>query len=221
MSHLRPTGRSKGRLSLSCLSSFRGPPQTASGELTALSSVLIAVGREDTGELEAQVRGSRHAWDIRLISADALIKLVQIKENAEGAETGLKIRSLLAPMEYTRLDKMIDVMFTAAKEVEAAVSLPEEAEESSALTVRPVSTPKRTLPLLILLSRNTARSPGSFLLGATRLCFVMSGDSNRPSLAAGDAGLLDAVEGGDIYDLIPIRPVTPRPLSDRPYRSLP
>src|SRR5208282_5582774 len=27
MSHLRPTGRSRGRLSLSNLSSFRGPPQ--------------------------------------------------------------------------------------------------------------------------------------------------------------------------------------------------
>jgi len=29
MSHLRPTGRSKGRLSLSYLSNFRGPPQTS------------------------------------------------------------------------------------------------------------------------------------------------------------------------------------------------
>jgi len=35
--------------------------------------VLIVVGRQDTGELEAQIRGSRHAWDIRLISAEALL----------------------------------------------------------------------------------------------------------------------------------------------------
>lgn len=83
-------------------------------------SILIVVGREDTGELEAQVRGSRHAWDIRLISAEALIKLVQIKENADGFDTGRKFRSLLRPMEYTRLDAMADVMFTATKEVEAA-----------------------------------------------------------------------------------------------------
>ncbi len=68
------------------------------------SSVLIVVGREDTGELEAQVRGSRHAWDMRLISADALIKLVELKEGAGDPETGRKICSLLAPMEYTRLD---------------------------------------------------------------------------------------------------------------------
>ena len=31
------------------------------------SSILIVVGRYDTGDIEAQVRGSRHAWDIRLI----------------------------------------------------------------------------------------------------------------------------------------------------------
>ncbi|MCP4685975.1 MAG: hypothetical protein GY867_11115 [bacterium] len=31
------------------------------------SSILIVVGRADTGDLEAQIRGSRHGWDIRLI----------------------------------------------------------------------------------------------------------------------------------------------------------
>jgi hypothetical protein len=78
------------------------------------------VGRDDTGELEAQVRDSRHAWDIRLISADALLKLVLLKESADDPETGRKIRSLLVPMEYTRLDAMIDVMFTTATDVEQA-----------------------------------------------------------------------------------------------------
>jgi hypothetical protein len=72
------------------------------------------VGRQDTGEVEAQIRGSRHAWDIRLISAEALIKLVKLKENSDDPETGLKIRSVLSPLEYTRLDRLVDVMFTAA-----------------------------------------------------------------------------------------------------------
>jgi hypothetical protein len=40
------------------------------------SSILIVVGREDTGDLEAQIRGSRHAWDVRLISVDALLRLM-------------------------------------------------------------------------------------------------------------------------------------------------
>src|SRR6202035_4557049 len=77
-----------------------------------------------------QVRGSRHAWDIRLISADALLKLVKLKESADGPETGRKIRSLLTPMEYTRLDGMVDVMFTTATDVEQSsqVVAPESAD---------------------------------------------------------------------------------------------
>jgi hypothetical protein len=105
------------RISLDSIIGYRDRLMKA-GQIVPPSSVLIVVGREDTGELEAQIRGSRHAWDMRLISADALIKLVQLKENSEGSETGQKIRSLLIPREYTRLDEMIDVMFTTAKEVE-------------------------------------------------------------------------------------------------------
>jgi hypothetical protein len=109
------------------LSKFR-----VSGRILGTASMLIVTGREDTGELEAQVRGSRHAWDIRLISTDALIRLVQLKEESESAETGIKIRSLLTPREYTRLDAMIDVMFTTTKDVvsavEAGLSVDDETE---------------------------------------------------------------------------------------------
>jgi hypothetical protein len=107
------------RLSLDTLARYRDK-LAAAGRFEATSSVLIVVGRQDTGELEAQIRGSRHAWDVRLISAEALLKLVQLKENADGPQTGRKIRSLLTPMEYTRLDEMVDVMFTAATDVETA-----------------------------------------------------------------------------------------------------
>lgn len=91
------------------------------GSIADPSSNLIIVGRQYTGELEAQIRGSRHAWDIRLISADALIKLVQLKENSEAPETGLKIRSLITPLEFTRLDGLVDVMFTTATDVETNI----------------------------------------------------------------------------------------------------
>jgi len=88
---------------------------------TRSSSILIVVGREDTGGLEAQIRGSRYAWDMRLISVDALIRLVKLKESTEEAATGAKMRSTLVPMEYTRLDALIDVMFTTAKDVENVI----------------------------------------------------------------------------------------------------
>ena len=105
------------------------------GRVGISASVLIVVGREDIGELEAQIRGSRHAWDMRLISTDALFKLVQLKEGSEGAEIGRKIRSLLTPREYTRLDEMVDVMFTTARDAESAVETEvlNEDEESDAL----------------------------------------------------------------------------------------
>ena len=57
-------------------------------------NTLIVVGRQDTGDLEAQVRGSKHAWSARLISIEALIKLMFINE--ELGQTGLqdKVRKI-------------------------------------------------------------------------------------------------------------------------------
>jgi hypothetical protein len=120
------------RISLDRIANYR-ESLLSTGQVSKPVSILIVVGRDDTGELEAQVRGSRHAWDIRLISADALVKLVKLKESADGPDTERKIRSLLAPMEYTRLDEMIDVMFTTATDVEQASQVAEpEANESAA-----------------------------------------------------------------------------------------
>jgi hypothetical protein len=87
---------------------------------------LIVVGRDDTGALEAQVRGSRYAWDIRLISIERLIKLVQIKEKSDDPATLIQIRQLLHPFEYTKLDRIIDVIFTTTVDVE---NQQEEAEK--------------------------------------------------------------------------------------------
>jgi hypothetical protein len=56
-----------------------------SGKITQdQSSILIIVGREDAGELEAQIRGSRYAWDVRLISIDALLRLMGTSKNHQG-----------------------------------------------------------------------------------------------------------------------------------------
>jgi hypothetical protein len=85
------------------------------------ASMLIVVGREDTGALEAQVRGSRFAWDMRLISIERLIKLVQIKEKSDDPATLAQIRQLLQPFEYTKIDRIIDVIFTTAADVEEQI----------------------------------------------------------------------------------------------------
>jgi hypothetical protein len=98
-------------------------------------TILLVVGRDDTGELEAQVRGSRYAWDVRLISTDALYKLVEIKEGAENNDTLEKIRGILIPVEYTRVDRMVDVLFTAAKDVESSVEAEQGLEDSHTATL--------------------------------------------------------------------------------------
>lgn len=117
------------------------------------SSILLVVGRKDTGDLEAQIRGSKHAWDTRVISAESLINLVKIKESADEDTTIMKIRSLLKPFEYTRLDNIIDIMFTTTRDVESSLELDSRGTESEA----PVSgtqmivqrhTPPRTMDML-------------------------------------------------------------------------
>jgi hypothetical protein len=83
------------------------------------ASILIVVGREDSGAVEAQVRGSRYAWEMRLISIEGLIKLVQIKEKSDDPIILLQIRQLLQPFEYTKVDRIIEVIFTTAADVES------------------------------------------------------------------------------------------------------
>jgi hypothetical protein len=105
------------RIALDTIANYRTRLEEQ-GTIAKNASILLVVGREDTGELEAQVRGSRHAWDMRLISIDALVSLVKLKETTEASATGAKIRGVLVPMEYTKLDTLIDVIFSAAKDVE-------------------------------------------------------------------------------------------------------
>ena len=87
------------------------------------SSVLIVVGREDSGNIEAQIRGSRHAWDIRLISADALLRLMRLKEDLNETSSITQIRQILKPVEYTRLDWLVDLIEVASEDVKADAEL--------------------------------------------------------------------------------------------------
>lgn len=115
------------RMNLDVIAGYR-EALIATQRIAKDSSVLIVVGRSDTGDVEAQVRGSKHAWDVRLISIDALTKLVALKERADEEETVGKIRNLLKPFEYTRLDNIIDVIFAAARDVESDVEIQRDEE---------------------------------------------------------------------------------------------
>jgi hypothetical protein len=83
------------------------------------SSILIVLGRQDTGDLEAQIRGSKHAWDVRMIGLESLLLLLEIKENLNDPRTLHQITELLKPIEYTRVDRLIDVVFYTSQDVSA------------------------------------------------------------------------------------------------------
>ena len=121
------------RINLDTLAGYR-EQLISSSKIGKDSSLLLVVGRQDTGDLEAQVRGSRHAWTIRIISVDALAKLISLKENAEMASVK-QIHELLTPFEYTRLDKIIEIAFTVAEDASSA------AESDQVPDVEPTVTP--------------------------------------------------------------------------------
>ncbi|HSI15101.1 MAG TPA: hypothetical protein VK961_23815 [Chthoniobacter sp.] len=93
------------------------------------SSILIVVGRTDTGSWEAQVRGSRHAWDIRLISVQALLRLMQIKHELDDPSVIERIQTVLRPREFTKLDEIVELVFYAAEDVKKEAEIVVDAEE--------------------------------------------------------------------------------------------
>ena len=105
------------RIDFDTIAGYRGALKTAGKVKEELSSILIIVGRQDTGDLEAQIRGSRHAWDIRLISVDGLLRLMTLKEEVEDPRTLQKIHNILFPMEFTKLDEIVNLVFSTAEDL--------------------------------------------------------------------------------------------------------
>lgn len=87
------------------------------GKIGQNSSILIIVGRQATEDLEAQIRGSRHAWDMRIISVNALARLMALKEEVEEPETIRRIHSILIPREFTKLDEIFEIVFSTAQDI--------------------------------------------------------------------------------------------------------
>lgn len=94
------------------------------GRLSENSSVLFVVGRSETGSLEEQIRGSRYAWSMRVIGAAALVHLMDVTVKADDEAVAAQIRGLLTPVEYTRLDGIVDLVFRVREDVEEPVPDP-------------------------------------------------------------------------------------------------
>lgn len=92
-------------------------------------SILYVVGRSDTSAFESQIRGSRYAWDVRLISVDALLKLLSIKKEIDDPYVIEQIANILIPKEYTRLDRIIDLVFYTTQDVKVESVLHSEDDD--------------------------------------------------------------------------------------------
>jgi hypothetical protein len=115
------------------------------------SSILIVVGRQDTGDIESQIRGSKHAWDIRLLSTDSLVKLLDTKEALNDTKTIQQINELLKPQEYTRIDKLIELIFLTSRDMQLSDAEDEEIIEDNDNTApekrRRKSSDEKTVPV--------------------------------------------------------------------------
>jgi hypothetical protein len=136
------------------------------------SSILIAVGRQDTGDMEAQIRGSQHAWDVRLISVDALLRLAEVKVQLNDWSTSNKINNLLRPVEYTRLDGIVELLFATKQDLDTPeADVPPQAVEKA-------PAPLKVAPGELEAAREAAVERIEAKLGAT---FVRRGKALRAS----------------------------------------
>jgi hypothetical protein len=111
-------------------------------------SILIVVGTEDTSEFEAQVRGSRFAWDIRLLGMQALYRLLKLKESLDDPKVERQIQDILFPQEFTRLDRIIDLVFATAEDAQDLET--EEAEEEVEHEAEVIESPRANFHAAIL-----------------------------------------------------------------------
>ena len=118
------------RINLDTPAGYAKKLQAEKGLSAAHMFTLIVVGRQDTGDLEAQVRGSKHAWTVRLVSVDALIKLMYVREELDDEHLHAKIKKVLLPFEYTRVDEIVDLVFETQQDSDQKAQTAEQLEEA-------------------------------------------------------------------------------------------
>lgn len=124
------------RIDLNVISGYRTELIRIGQTSEDTSSALIVVGRIDTGDLEAQIRGSRYAWSMRLLSVDSLIRLVLLKESLEDPESMRRIHDILVPREFTKLDGIVDLVFSTAEDVKSVDDEPVRGDSTPAMSTR-------------------------------------------------------------------------------------
>lgn len=152
------------------------------------SSILVVVGRTDTGDLEAQVRGSRHAWEMRLISVDALVRLMLLKQSVDDPDALRRIYEILIPREFTKLDEIVELVFSTAEDAKKVEDVPDAAEDQTHAESAEKPDPKFT-PVAFngLIAERVSKHLGAPLLKRTRALFSSPDERIRVVCAASRA----------------------------------
>jgi hypothetical protein len=118
------------KINLTRIAEYRTQVSPSHGLSIDQLSILIVVGSEDTEELEAQVRGSKFAWNVRLLGMHSLFRLLQLKESLDDPAVERQIQEILIPQEFTRLDRIVDLVFATVEDAQQPESaLAEEPDE--------------------------------------------------------------------------------------------
>lgn len=175
------------RIDLNVIADYRRELVRANFAAEDAASVLIVVGRTDTGDLEAQVRGSRHAWDMRIISIDALIRLMKLKESLDDPDAVRRIYEVLIPREFTKLDAIVDLVFSTAEDTKQTESLAEvETAVSPQSAIAGQSHSPKFTPVAFnaLIAKRVSEHLGIALLKRTRVLFSSPDNSVRAQCVA-------------------------------------
>jgi len=109
------------------------------GMIAKDSAILFAVGRQDTLALEQQIRGSKYAWTMRIVSIEALLKLIRVNIGSVGADVTVQIHQIFKPTEYTRIDPIVNVVFTATEDKDESADLEIESHDDDEENVEKIS----------------------------------------------------------------------------------
>jgi hypothetical protein len=175
------------RIDLDVIADYRRELARATSTAEDAASVLIVVGRADTGDLEAQVRGSRHAWDMRIISIGALVRLMKLKQSLEDPDAVRRIYEVLIPHEFTKLDEIVDLVFSTtedAKQTEAIAADTPVSVSPSTTTGEPTARKFTPVAFNSLIAQRVSDHLGTPLLKRTRALFSSPDDSTRVQCVA-------------------------------------
>lgn len=95
------------------------------------SSILIVLGKEKYKSIEYQIRGSEFLWNTRAVEVNALLKLLKTKKELNDKNTLRQMYEILKPHEYSKVDKLIDLIFFTANDSKLEETEEEDIEKES------------------------------------------------------------------------------------------